>query len=883
MSRFASSLLVPCVIVALLASPAVPAPLFHANSIHYVTGIFPDGSAVGDFDGDGHLDYAIVVDNPPGQLQTARGHGDGTFDPVQALASGPYGPPVAADLNGDGFSDLAVAGNAGLTICYGGPTGLGAPVSLSNANLAASMAIVDLNGDGRLDLVYINGTNIVVRLATGPLTYGPEIANPTGLPNPAVFVTAGDIDEDSKPDLLILEGGTPVAWMKGKGDGTFGAAALLAMTSDDVLFLADLNGDHHLDAIGERGWSLGDGHGNFAAPVAFGPAILGVGDVTGDGAPDLVLAVAGDQNKNNSANLEVFRNDGAGNFTPTWSQPCFDLFGVSIADFNEDGKNDVLVPDGVIGNVSVHLSNGDGTFGGLRNYRTGNGPSGVVLVDITGDGRLDAVTSDKLDNTVSVLPGLPGGAFDAPIHYAVGSGPNGIAVGDLNGDGHLDVVTANMFDNTLSVLLGQPGGTLIPGATIPTDPTPVALAMGDLDQDGHLDVAVVSQGGNMLRIFRGDGSGGLHAGAVYTTSTMPGRVVIGDVDGDPWPDVVVNSVRPPGNANFVDVFRGSSGGLLPKVSYLGGGRDIGIADVNGDGRPDIVTMSSSVVGNLLGTGGGAFAPVANSFRVSQNRALAIADDNGDGKPDLFIAGDWANCVWFVRGLGNNTFAGAEGYGTERTPSALAVADLDGDGTLDVVTADLDTSLVSVLLGVSPGPVPALATLVSAEATGNVVRIAWLTGLVGSTVTVDRSANGASWTSVGQIVPDGSGRLTFEDPDVTPGADYLYRLGFDRGGQTVYAGLVSVHVPVAASLSLAPGSNPSHGQFSVSFSLPDARPARLELYDVSGRRVLTREVGNMGSGTHVLRLGETSALHSGVYWLRLVHPTKTLVARAALVR
>jgi hypothetical protein len=860
--------------------------LFHGSSVHYViAGPGAAGSAAGDFDGDGHLDFAVVVDNPIGELQTARGHGDGTFDPVQSLAIGPFGFPIAADLNGDGFADLAVAGDGGLAIRYGGPTGLGAPVFLTGANLARHMSVADVNGDGRLDLITGNGTNIVVRLATGATTYGPEVTSPTGLASAVELVVAGDIDEDGKPDLLLQGGG--VSWMKGNGDGTFGAATPLALTSDGYtsgIFLADLNGDHHLDAVGLGGWSLGDGHGNFAAPVAFGPNIWAVGDVTGDGAPDLVIEDVGDVTKNNAENFEVYVNDGAGNFTHTWSQPLFSFDGVCLADFNEDGRNDVLAPDEVIGNISVHLSNGDGTFGSLSNYRTGNGPSGVAVADITGDGRPDVVTCDKLDNTVSVLPGLPGGTFGAPIHYAVGSGPNGIAVGDLNGDGLPDVVTVNTLSNNLSILLGQPGGGLSPAVPVATDPTPVAVALGDLNRDGHLDAVVVAQGGNgLLRIFNGDGSGGLHAGTVYPTSVMPARVVIGDLDGDAWPDVVVNSGRPSGQTNFVDVFRGAgSGNLMPKVSYLGGGRDIGIADVNGDGHPDIVTMSSNFVATLLGTGGGAFAPISSSFRVSQNRALAIADDNADGKPDLFIAGDWANCVWFVRGMGGNTFASPEGYGTERTPSAIAVADLDGDGTLDVVTADLDTNLVSVLEGASPGPVPALATLVSAEATTDGVRIAWLTGLVGSSVSVERSANGGAWASVGQIVPDASGRLTFEDRNVSVGADYLYRLGFARAGLTIYAGFVSVHVPVSATLSLAPGSNPALGLFSVSFSLPDARPARLELYDVNGRRVLTREVGAMGVGTHVLRLQETSALRSGVYWLRLVHPDRTLVARAALV-
>jgi hypothetical protein len=890
MSRLALSILFRMAAAAgvLLASSAYAAPLFHASSIHYVTGTFPQNAVLGDFDGDGHLDYALVI--PVSRaLLTARGHGDGTFDAVDTIPGPPpYGAPKAADLNGDGYTDLAVSGSGGLAVRYGGPGGLGAQIMLNSASaLAEFMDVADVNGDGRLDLVTGQDSSVVVYLATGPTTYAPPIVTPTGLGLAVDGVVVGDIDEDGKPDLLLRTnpiGHGLVAWMKGHGDGTFDPAVLITVTQNNLLFLADLNGDHHLDAVVDEGWCLGDGHGNFGPLVAFAPGgIMAVGDVTGDGAPDLIGESDPDPSLVNGASFDLYRNDGSGNFVRTWSRPVASFSAPAIGDVNGDGLNDVLAPEDAFGNATVHLSNGDGTFGSGHDYPTGNAPSGIVLAEITGDGHLDAVTSNRVDGTISVLPGLPGGQFGAPVTYAVGSLPNGIAAGDLNGDGRADIVTVDAGSNTVSVLLGQPGGGLAAAVATPAGANPVAVAIGDIDRDGHLDVVVVDQGTNTLQILKGDGAGGLTPGPSYPTTFGPSRVVIGDLDGDPWPDVVVTTFAR-GTFGAVDVFRGNgSGGLLPKVTYGGGGRDIAIADVNGDGIPDVVTIDEYFVATLLGTGGGALAPFTSEYRSSKNRALAIADDDADGKPDLFIAAGSVNCVWFLRGLGGGKFASAEGYGTERTPNGLAVADLDGDGTLDVVTSDGDTNLVSVLLGVSPGPVPALATLVSAEATTDGVRIEWLAGSTGSLALVERSENGAAFVRVGQIVPDASGQLTFEDPHVKQGSDYIYRLGFDRAGQTVYAGLVSVHVPVSATLSLAPGSNPALGLFSVSFSLPDTRPARLELYDVSGRRVLAREVGAMGPGTHVLRLAETSGLSSGVYWLRLVHPTKTLVARAALVK
>jgi hypothetical protein len=873
-SRYSLSVLAAALI--LVAGPAGSTPRFGGKSVHYITGIFLAGSAAGDFDGDGHLDYALVVSNPDGTVQTARGHGDGTFDPVQTMPGNVYGAPVAADLNGDGYSDFAVSGNNGLAIRYGGPSGLGPATSLvSGTDLARQMAVGDVNGDGRLDLVTADTTDIVVHLATGPMTYAPDLKSPIGLVGPIYDVVMGDVDEDGKPDLFIETTANVVAWMKGRGDGTFDPASPVSIPSNGyAIFLADLNGDHHLDVITYEGWSPGDGHGNFGPPVTLGFPIYGAEDVTGDGAPDLIVQL--DNLGLNGQTMELYRNDGSGNFTLTWSQPFFYFSLPSFADFNGDGFNDLLVGDDIIGNISVHLSNGDGTFGSEKDYITGNHPSGIVLAEVTGDGLADVITSNQADGTISVLPGLPGGKFDSPIAHPVGTSPAGIATGDLNGDGRPDIVTANSGSNSVSVLLGQAGGGLGSAVSTPAGTAPMAVAVADMDRDGHPDVVVV--GGGSCTVLGGDGTGGLHFKSSRATSGGPVSLAVGDLDGDGWPDVVVTA---PG---YVDVLRGDgTGGLLPKVTYLGGGgTSVSIADVTGDGIPDVVAVARISVFVFKGTGGGALSMLP-AFRVGQNRAASVVDGNGDGKLDLFIAANNANCVWFLPGLGDGTFGPAEGYGTERGPNGLAVADLNGDGVLDVVTCDGDTNFVSVILGTPSQPVPALATLVSAEATMSGVRIEWLAGSTGSLALVERSENGAAFVRVGQIAPDASGQITFEDPHVKQGSDYVYRLGFDRSGQTVYAGLVSVHVPVSATLSLAPGSNPALGSFNVSFSLPDTRPARLELYDVSGRRLLAREVGAMGPGAHVLRLGETSGLSSGVYWLRLVHPTKTLVARAALVR
>jgi hypothetical protein len=182
-------------------------------------------------------------------------------------------------------------------------------------------------------------------------------------------------------------------------------------------------------------------------------------------------------------------------------------------------------------------------------------------------------------------------------------------------------------------------------------------------------------------------------------------------------------------------------------------------------------------------------------------------------------------------------------------------------------------------------VPVQLALVSADAEPGLVRLTWYAASgSGLTATVYRCAVGAAWRAIGTITADGTGRLAYEDRAVLAGTRYGYRLGVMDGGVETYLGEAWVDVPVAAALALAGAQpNPATRDLSVSFTLPDASPARLEAFDMAGRRVASRDVGALGAGSHVVRLGEDAGLDCGVYLLRLTQGTRTLTTRAAIVR
>ena len=183
-----------------------------------------------------------------------------------------------------------------------------------------------------------------------------------------------------------------------------------------------------------------------------------------------------------------------------------------------------------------------------------------------------------------------------------------------------------------------------------------------------------------------------------------------------------------------------------------------------------------------------------------------------------------------------------------------------------------------------GATATLLSLVSAEAQADRVALLWQgDAALTASASVERRGLSTDWQDIGAPVLDGSDRLRYEDRDVVGATRYAYRLRYALGSTERTTSETWVDVPGAAQLSLAGlRPNPARGSdLHVSFSLPDAGPARLELIDVAGRRVAMRDVGALGAGTHVEPLRTDSSVPAGLYWLRLTQGTRSLVTRAVV--
>jgi hypothetical protein len=298
------------------------------------------------------------------------------------------------------------------------------------------------------------------------------------------------------------------------------------------------------------------------------------------------------------------------------------------------------------------------------------------------------------------------------VNYSVGNGPRGVAVGDLNRDGKLDLVVTNTTDKNLIVLLGNGDGsfaTPVPYSLGDLGPTsPVVAMVADFNSDSKLDVAVLTTftsntGGNVL-VLSGNGDGTLQAPVTYPTGVHPLWMVGHDINNDGKPDLLI------GSSTTAVILAGNGDGsfraplILPSSLPSQG---VDAADLNGDGYPDVITGNNDNGGTVsvyMATAPGSFkAPVIYPLNLgaSQGCTVAVAADvNGDGKPDVLCSILKSNGFVVLRNQGDGTLQVESGQSTYifaagTSPSDMVVADLNGDGKLDVAAADFNTPPLGV--------------------------------------------------------------------------------------------------------------------------------------------------------------------------------------------
>ena len=344
---------------------------------------------------------------------------------------------------------------------------------------AWAVAVADLDHDGDNDIVVANANSstVSVLINNGNGTFAPSVPYITGVTPRAVVL--GDLDNDGYPDIVVANNGfTNVTVLKNNGDGTFGGRVdYSAGGNPSSVSLADIDGDGSLDIVVTNTNSNAvavlpnNGAGIFGSPHSFAsgtaPWWSAIGDINRDGGVDVVVA-----NALSSSTVSILNNIGSGNVA-LYSSYGVGSFARSVAtaDFNSDGRLDLIAPNSTSGTVSLYPQDGSGNFGPRTDLATGTGPWSVAAGDLDGDGLPDLCVTNVSSNTLSVFQNGGGTSFTR-TDYATGLGPRGVAIADLDGDGDLDVVVTNGGTNTVSVYLNS---VIISGLTgwnlvsIPTD------------------------------------------------------------------------------------------------------------------------------------------------------------------------------------------------------------------------------------------------------------------------------------------------------------------------------------------------------------------------------------------------------------------------------
>lgn len=333
---------------------------------------------------------------------------------------------------------------------------------LFSGGAANDVKMVDVNGDGKLDLLILV-ESLNVAFGDGMGGFSPLLAY--GSLGFATLIATGDFNGDGFPDAVTADFPGITIFLN-NGSGGYSVAEFINSGAEPSgLAVADFNRDGKMDVsvadfqASSISFYAGDGSGGFAAPVTFAtgiqPSQLAVGDFDGDGLLDLAVAEYG------AMDIRIFKGSGDGHFTAGAINPLGgNTQTVVAADFNHDGVLDLAanVFNIAVNHLEVFLGNGDGSFRDFQSISV-TVFSGLVTADFNGDGNVDLAFREDGAKGLGVTLGDGTGAFDAPVFTPVPHGEIGsisLGAGDLNGDGTIDVASGSFQSSRVTIFFNGP-------------------------------------------------------------------------------------------------------------------------------------------------------------------------------------------------------------------------------------------------------------------------------------------------------------------------------------------------------------------------------------------------------------------------------------------
>jgi hypothetical protein len=647
--------------------------------------------AIGDFNGDGQPD--LVYSPPPTPTPSQQfptltvllnqGAADPTSVITSSLSCTSVTSLVTADMNNDNKLDVVLTCSEGfVAILLGNGDGtFQKPAYYSVPTSSFLIPPADLNADGFPDVAIANASSVTVLLNQGRNSPG-TLSSPTSYAAPPIqfrLLGVGDFNGDGKPDLLGTANadspglGFQFITYAGNGDGTFQSPQTQSTSSAGAAVIADVNHDGFSDVV-------------YIAnpPFAGEPQVIQVllGNSTGQFTlgssltldPSInygSLAFAGSTSNGVNSNLAlgglattILLGDGKGSFIPG---PTYAIAGSPLPATGSDGKTNLVFVTET--GVSLLRGNGDGTFQGLPNLPVG--PTGFVASDFNRDGLTDiAFIGDNGNLTTAV--GRGDGTLAVTSQIAATAGEFLLAA-DFNGDGRPDVVAILpgvsmqeiVPDSQLFFYKGNGDGSFEPASAAVDLLTSAAIhaITGDFNGDGHLDI-VVSFIGNQpnqgesnqaIIAFPGNGDGTFGTPVLLATQSSfnpASSLLAADLNNDKRTDLIWNNI----------VFLGQSDSSFQQQPLGLLGTPLAIGDLNGDGIPDILIQPSvegvaAPAAVYAGNGDGTFqsTPFFTSAALPQSDSVTsalFADVNADGHTDMLLQHQDGFTVYLGDGKGH---------------------------------------------------------------------------------------------------------------------------------------------------------------------------------------------------------------------------------------
>ncbi|CAF4261269.1 unnamed protein product [Rotaria sp. Silwood2] len=672
-------------------SPFTVPIIYTSNSVS-----MPFALAVADFDNDNLLDLV------------ATNYGDDNVDIYQNFVNGTF---QSSKLYSTGYT-----------------TGL------------YSIAVGDFNNDNHVDVVVANydSDNITIFLDFGNRSFESGLSYTTGLDSGPCSLAIGNFNNDSRPDIVDANNAdNSIILFLFYGFGAFPNEKKVHTNTSYIpsrgVAFGDFDKDHRIDMVLADFKNdtitvlLGNDNGVFSSQTRYStgrgsyPFSVATGDFNNDTRLDIVVANA------HNDNVGIFLGKGDGTFfdqvtySTEWkSEPTI----VTVGDFNNDNRLDIVLTNYRDFSIGVLLGNGDGTFPTHTEYSTGDYsyPWGIAVGDFNNDAGLDVVTSNHDGYTISVFLGYGNGTFTEQTSYPTGekSVPIGIDVGDFNNDNRMDIVVANYGNDNVGIFFGNGDGSFSNQVTYSTGNVsgPYWVAVGDFNQDAQLDVAVALSLSDNVAICFGDGNGTLSSPTTFGTGRTfyPWYLTVYDFNNDTWLDIAVVL----GQVGGIMVLLGDKDTMfLVPIKYStnpnSAPQTIVVGDFNNDKYLDVgVTYSkSNNVGFFFGNGDGRFSKQVTYSTGTDSRpwSMAVADFNNDTRLDVVVTNRNSNNIGVFLGLENGTFSEIITYSTGllSDPISAVILDFDRDNKLDIAVANNGGNSISIFQGYGNGEFLNVAT------------------------------------------------------------------------------------------------------------------------------------------------------------------------------